>query len=71
MIYRHIIVKFGLHTYASGMPDIAKVLKAHLALIAADDIGHRFDLLCKVHLPIVAGGGTEEREGGEEKLECQ
>lgn len=47
------------HTYASGMPDIAKVLKAHLALIAADDIGHRFDLLCKVHLPIVA----VEREG--------
>lgn len=59
-----------MHTYASGMPDIAKVLEAHLALIAADDIGHRFDLLCKVHLPIVAK--ENEREGEEEgELEWQ
>lgn len=52
------------------MPDISEVLKAHLALIAADDIGHRFDLLCKVHLPIVAK--ENEREGEEEgELERQ
>lgn len=58
------------HTYASGMPDIAKVLKAHLALIAADDIGHRFDLLCKVHLPIVAVEREREGESREGGLNC-
>lgn len=46
------------------MPDISEVLKAHLALIAADDIGHRFDLLCKVHLPIVAKESERGRGRG-------
>jgi len=52
----------GRVTYASRMPNITEILKAHLTLLATNDIGHRFNLLRKIHLPIVADRKKEKKE---------